>query len=273
MGGCSGDCGSCSSKSESCGSMKFKANDNSNIKRMIGVVSGKGGVGKSLTCAALASIMAGRGYNVGVIDGDILGASMPHIFGMKGGIMGDNGMMYPAITQRGIKLISINLLLDNPESPVVWRGSMLSNCLKQFYSDVIWEDIDYMFVDMPPGTGDIALTAFQSYPIDGIVIVTSPQDLVSMIVKKAYNMAKMLNVPIIGLVENMSYLTCPGCDSIIYPFGEGRAADVASDLSIKLLAKLPIDSKLAIACDNGKLEELSLLYFEPIADSVEEFFK
>lgn len=275
MSNCSGNCGNCASASEGgCGSTieKFKTNDNNRIKRVIGIVSGKGGVGKSLTTSALAVAMSKRGYSTGIIDGDITGASIPRIFGVKSGIMGDGKIMYPAVTRGGIKLISINLMLEQEDSPVIWRGSMLQNCLKQFWQDVMWEDIDYMFVDMPPGTGDVPLTAFQSLPLDGIIIVTSPQDMVAMIVRKAYKMAVMMNVPVIGIIENFSYMQCPDCGKKLYPFGEGQADKVASDMNCKMLARLPINTEFASACDTGMIEDIELGEYPAAADGVEAFF-
>lgn len=271
MSECGGDCSNCSTKGE-CGITKLKSNENSNIKRVIGVVSGKGGVGKSLTTSSLAVAMSRRGYSTAVLDGDITGASIPQIFGVGGGVMGDGKNIFPALTKGGIKLISINLMLDKPDSPVIWRGSMLQNCLKQFWQDVLWEDVDYMFVDMPPGTGDVPLTAFQSLPLDGIIIVTTPQDMVSMIVRKAYNMAKMMDVPIIGIVENLSYMECPDCGKRLYPFGEGKAEQVAENMGCKLLTQLPIDSAFAAACDNGSIEDADIKDYDKVADSIENYF-
>lgn len=270
---CNGDCGSCKS-SGGCESAikKDASNEYSRVKRVIEVVSGKGGVGKSLTTASLATIFARRGYSTAIIDGDITGASIPAVFGLSGGVMGDGKYIAPALTKSGIKTISINLMLESPDAPVIWRGAMLANALKQFWSDVIWEDVDYMFVDMPPGTGDIPLTAFQSLPVDGIVIVTSPQSLVSMIVKKAYNMAKAMNIPVIGIVENMSYIDCPDCSKRLYPFGEGRAEAVAEELGVPLLAVTPIKPEIAKACDEGNIEEIFIDSYEGAADKIEEFF-
>lgn len=274
MSECSGNCSSCGSKG-SCDSpiKKLDGNKNSKIKKVIGIVSGKGGVGKSLTTSCLATIFRAKGFETAIIDGDITGASIPNIFGLKAGIQTDGESMLPAITKTGIKAISINLLLETPDSPVVWRGSMLSNVLKQFWTDVNWGEVDYMFVDMPPGTGDIPLTAFQSLPIDGIIIVTSPQDLVSMIVKKAYNMAKLMNIPIIGIVENMSYIECSDCGKRIYPFGEGKAEKVAEELGVKLLAKTPINPSIAKACDDGAIEDITIPSYEQAADMIIDILK
>lgn len=274
MGDCNGNCSSCASKG-SCDSQikKLSNNDSSNIKKVIGVVSGKGGVGKSLTTASLAVAMQRRGFKTAIIDGDITGASIPNMFGMDAGVGSDGKLMQPAVSRTGIKAMSINLLLETPDTPVVWRGSILSSVLKQFWTDVNWGDVDYMFVDMPPGTGDIPLTAFQSYPLDGIVIVTSPQDLVSMIVKKAYNMANLMEVPVLGIVENMSYLDCPDCGKRIYPFGEGKAEVVAQELGVDLLAKSPINPTIARACDDGVIEDIVLECYEQAADKLVEKLK
>lgn len=274
MSECNGNCSSCSQKG-GCDSplKKLEQNKNSNIKKVIGIVSGKGGVGKSLTTASLASVFQAKGFKTAIMDGDITGASIPNMLGLTSGIASDGESMIPQESKTGIKAISINLLLETPDTPVVWRGSMLSNVLKQFWTDVRWGDIDYMFIDMPPGTGDIPLTAFQSLPIDGIVIVTSPQDLVSMIVKKAYNMAKLMNIPIIGIVENMSYIDCSDCGKRIYPFGEGKAEKVAEELGVKLLAKTPINPAIAKACDAGALEDISIPSYDKAADMIIEILK
>ncbi len=274
MSECNGNCSSCGAKG-SCDSpiKKLDANKNSKIKKVIGIVSGKGGVGKSLTTSMLATTFRARGFKTAIIDGDITGASIPNMFGLESGIASDGESMIPAETKTGIKAISINLLLETPESPVVWRGSMLSNVLKQFWTDVSWGEVDYMFVDMPPGTGDIPLTAFQSLPVDGIVIVTSPQDLVSMIVKKAYNMAKLMNIPIIGIIENMSYIECSDCGKRIYPFGEGKAEKVAEELGVKLLAKTPINPAIAKACDDGVIEDITIPSYEQATDMIIEILK
>lgn len=274
MSECNGNCSSCSSKG-SCDSVlkKLEQNKNSKIKKVIGIVSGKGGVGKSLTTASLASVFQSKGFKTGIIDGDITGASIPNMFGLESGIESDGESMIPAVSKTGIKVISINLLLETPDSPVVWRGSMLSNVLKQFWTDVRWGDIDYMFVDMPPGTGDIPLTAFQSLPIDGIVIVTSPQDLVSMIVKKAYNMARLMNIPILGIIENMSYIECTDCKKRLYPFGEGKAQQIADELGVKLLAKTPIVPAIAKACDNGEIENIDIPSYKDAANILVDILK
>ena len=257
--GCSGDCGSCSS---SCGDKDKKQKESfieaphelSRIKKVIGIVSGKGGVGKSLVTGLSAVEMQRRGYRTAVLDADITGPSVPQMFGVHERAKGYDGGMFPAETKTGIQLISVNLLLEKETDPVVWRGPVISGVVKQFWSEVVWTDVDYMFVDMPPGTGDVALTVFQSIPVDGIIIVTSPQELVSMIVEKAVNMAKMMDIPVIGIVENMSYAECPDCGKKIYIYGESHVDETAEKYGIPVLAKLPVDPKLAAACDKGVIE-------------------
>jgi len=221
---------------------------------VIAVVSGKGGVGKSLVTSLLATLTARRGHSTAILDADITGPSIPNVFGVHCGVEGDDMGIYPAETEGGVKLMSINLLLENETDPVVWRGPVIAGTVKQFWTEVVWGDVDYMFVDMPPGTGDVPLTVFQSLPVDGIIIVASPQELVGMIVEKAVNMAKMMNIPVLGIVENMSYIKCPDCDKKLYPFGEGKTIEVAKAHSIPLLAQLPIDPTLAKACDTGLVE-------------------
>ncbi len=227
-------------------------NKYSNIKNVIGVVSGKGGVGKSFVTSSLAVEMAKAGYKVGILDADITGPSIPKMFGAHDQIIGDDKGMYPYVTQEGIKIISINLLMEDEEAPVVWRGPVIAGVVKQFWNEVVWGDIDYLFVDMPPGTGDVPLTVFQSLPVTGIVIVTSPQELVQMIVKKAYNMAGMMHIPVLGLVENFSYLKCPDCGKEIKLFGESHIDETAAELGVKVLGKLPLDPKCAEIADRGE---------------------
>ena len=231
-------------------------NKYSDIKKVIGVVSGKGGVGKSLVSCLLASKCAKAGLKVGILDADITGPSVPKSFGITERAMQDDECLLPAVTSDGIKLMSINLLLEDVNSPVVWRGPVISGVIEQFWSDVRWGELDYLFVDMPPGTGDVALTVFQSLPIDGIVIVSTPQDLVKMIVNKAYNMAKMMNVPVLGLVENMSYYICPNCNEKINIFGESKIEETASELGVPVLAKLPINPEINKLVDAGKISEV-----------------
>lgn len=265
--GCSGSCGGCSKKG-SCSIEKLVANKNSNIKNVIGVVSGKGGVGKSLTTVALAAAFNKQGFKVGILDGDITGPSIPTMLGLDIGIVNDGEFMLPSVSHSGIKAISINLMLESEDTPVIWRGSMLANVFKMFWTDVAWGEIDYLFVDMPPGTGDIPLTAYQSLPLDGVVIVTSPQDLVSIIVKKAYNMAITMNIPVLGIIENMSYIDCSDCGSRIYPFGKGKAEAIAEALNIPLLAKNPINPTIAKACDQGVIEDLCLTQYQDVVEKI-----
>ena len=234
----------------------------SDVKHVIGIVSGKGGVGKSFVTASLANQMAKKGYKVGILDADITGPSIPKMYGLKGAAQADDKGIYPMETKNGIKVMSINLLLPTEETPVVWRGPILANMVKQFWTDVIWGDVDYLFVDMPPGTGDVPLTAFQSLPLEGIVIVTSPQDLVQMIVKKAYNMAGMMKVPVLGLVENYSYVQCPDCGRKIYVFGESHIDEIAAGLNIPVLGKMPIDPAYAAKADEGAFDQVDNPYVE-----------
>lgn len=260
MSECSHDCSSCG---ENCSSRKKDKSDflkpmnkYSDIKKVIGVVSGKGGVGKSLVSCLLASKCAKAGLKVGILDADITGPSVPKSFGITERAMQDDECLLPAVTSDGIKLMSINLLLEDVNSPVVWRGPVISGVIEQFWSDVRWGELGYLFVDMPPGTGDVALTVFQSLPIDGIVIVSTPQDLVKMIVNKAYNMAKMMNVPVLGLVENMSYYICPNCNEKINIFGESKIEETAAELGVPVLAKLPINPEINKLVDAGKISEV-----------------
>lgn len=256
MSECNHDCGSCS---QACGerdpkSLIEKPHELSKIKHVIGVVSGKGGVGKSMVTALLAVIMQRAGYKVAVLDGDVTGPSVPRAFGVHEKARGNDLGILPVSTKTGIELMSVNLLLPSETDPVVWRGPVISGTVKQFWTDVIWGDVDYMFVDMPPGTGDVPLTVFQSLPLDGIVLVTSPQELVSMIVEKALNMARMMDVPVLGLVENMSYILCPDCGKRIDIFGESQLAEVAKKFALPILGQLPMDPKLSAAVDAGMIE-------------------
>ncbi len=259
MSSCSGNCASCGSdcadrKAES---LLAKANPRSSVKKVIAVVSGKGGVGKSTVTSMLAVAMARKGKRAAVLDADITGPSAPTAFGVKECQGASEEGIYPALTRGGIQVMSINLLLDNPADPVVWRGPVIAGAVKQFWTDVIWEDVDYMFVDMPPGTGDVPLTVFQSLPVDGIVIVTSPQDLVSMIVSKAVRMANMMHIPVLGFVENYSYLECPDCGKRISVFGTSHLDEVAKEFKLPILARLPIDPAVAQAYDNGLMETVN----------------
>ena len=260
MSSCSGNCSTCSSSD--CGdrkkeSMLAQLNPKSTVKKVIGVVSGKGGVGKSTVTAMLAVAMAKSGKRVGVLDADITGPSAPTAFGVTECQGANEDGLYPAMTKTGIQVMSINLLLDDATSPVVWRGPVIAGAVKQFWTDVIWEDVDYMFVDMPPGTGDVPLTVFQSLPVDGIVIVTSPQDLVSMIVTKAVKMANMMHIPVLGFVENYAYLECPDCGKRINVFGESKLDSIAAEFGLPVLARLPIDPKVAQSYDNGQMESVN----------------
>ncbi|MBD5083253.1 MAG: Mrp/NBP35 family ATP-binding protein [Clostridiales bacterium] len=259
MSECNHNCSTCS---QNCGdrekpqSLLKPMNKYSNIKKVIGVVSGKGGVGKSLVSCLLASKCRKAGLKVGILDADITGPSVPKSFGVNSRAMQDEECLLPNVTESGIKMMSINLLLEDVNSPVVWRGPVISGVIEQFWTDVRWGELDYLFVDMPPGTGDVALTVFQSLPIDGIVIVSTPQDLVKMIVNKALNMAKMMNVPVLGLVENMSYFECPDCGKRFEIFGKSAIDETAAELGLPVLAKLPINPEINRLVDDGKIEEV-----------------
>lgn len=234
----------------------------SEIKHVIGIVSGKGGVGKSMATASLANLLAAKGYRVGIMDADITGPSIPRMYGLTGPAeAGDEGI-YPVMTDNDIKVMSINLLMPDPEMPVIWRGPVLANMVKQFWTDVIWGELDYLLVDMPPGTGDVPLTVFQSLPVDGIVIVTSPQDLVKMIVKKAYNMAETMKIPVLGVIENYSYLKCPDCGKEIPVFGKSKIDEVAKDMGVLVLGKMPIDPKLTELSDEGEFAKAENPYLD-----------
>ena len=234
----------------------------SDIKHVIGIVSGKGGVGKSMATASLANLLAAKGYRVGIMDADITGPSIPRMYGLTGPAeAGDEGI-YPVMTDNDIKVMSINLLMPDPEMPVIWRGPVLANMVKQFWTDVIWGELDYLLVDMPPGTGDVPLTVFQSLPVDGIVIVTSPQDLVKMIVKKAYNMAETMKIPVLGVIENYSYLKCPDCGKEIPVFGKSKIDEVAKDMGVLVLGKMPIDPKLTELSDEGEFAKAENPYLD-----------
>lgn len=274
MSECTHDCSTCSANCSSRQPSKEdfleKLNDLSSVRKVIGVVSGKGGVGKSLVTSMLAVTFNRRGFKTAILDADITGPSIPKAFGVKEKAHGTEQYIIPAITKTGIQMISVNLLLDNETDPVVWRGPVIAGTVKQFWTDVIWKDVDYMFVDMPPGTGDVPLTVFQSLPLDGIVIVTSPQELVSMIVSKAVNMAKLMDIPILGIVENMSYVECPDCGRKINVFGESKTDAVAAEFGLKVLAKLPLDPVLANNCDNGLIELFEGDWMESAADDIEK---
>ena len=256
-----GSCEGCASK-QNPQSMLEAMNAYSDVKHVIGVVSGKGGVGKSFVTASLAVKMAKAGYKVGILDADITGPSIPKMFGAHGQVVGDDKGMYPYETKEGIKIISINLLMEDEEAPVVWRGPVIAGAVKQFWNETVWGEVDYLFVDMPPGTGDVPLTVFQSLPVDGIVIVTSPQELVQMIVKKAFNMANMMHIPVLGVVENFSYLKCPDCGKQIKLFGESHIDEVAAGLGTKVLGKLPLDPEYAQHADAGEFYQMENSYLD-----------
>ncbi|MGN1182253.1 MAG: P-loop NTPase [Faecalibacillus sp.] len=269
MTNCSHNCEECS---QDCSERSFLApmNQHSNVKKVIGVVSGKGGVGKSSITALLALLKQREGKKVAVLDGDITGPSIGRVFGVENQQLMTNGEeIIPVVSQAGTKIISANLLLETSDTPVIWRGPVLAGVIKQFWSDVIWGNIDYMFVDMPPGTGDVPLTVFQSLPLDGIIIVTSPQELVGMIVGKAVNMAKQMNIPIIGMIENMSYVRCPDCDKKIYIFGKSHAQETADIYDLDLLGQLPLDSELTQLSDLGRVEDFHADWLDELAKRVE----
>ena len=273
MSDCTHNCGSCG---ESCSertepqSLIAEINMFSSYKKLIAVVSGKGGVGKSLVTSMLSVLMKRRENNVAILDADITGPSIPKAFGLKEKATGNELGLFPVKTKTDIGVMSVNLLLENESDPVVWRGPVIAGTVKQFWTDVIWGDVDYMFVDMPPGTGDVPLTVFQSLPVDGIIIVTSPQELVEMIVDKAVKMANLMNVPIIGLVQNMSYFKCEDCGKKHYPFGGGNIKEVAARHGIENIAELPINPEYAFNCDNGVIELFEGDYLDLMADAIEK---
>lgn len=274
---CTHDCGSCAS-CESCESKEKQdfrepLHVLSRVNKVIGVVSGKGGVGKSLVTSLLAAAMQRLGYHTAVLDADITGPSIPKMFGIQEKAYATEEGLIPVKSQTGIDVMSVNLLLEEDTAPVVWRGPVIAGAVKQFWTDVIWSDIDYMFVDMPPGTGDVPLTVFQSIPVDGIVIVSSPQELVSMIVSKAVNMANMMHIPVLGLVENMSYLTCPDCGKKISVFGDSKVDEVAEKFGIDVLARIPIDPAIAAACDAGEIEKLEANWLSETTGKLEALAK
>ena len=259
MSECTHDCSSCSEncaeRQSSPEDFRVKLSEGRSVKKVIGIVSGKGGVGKSMVTSLLACATMREGYKTAILDGDITGPSIPKAFGVHENLVGNiDGLIVPGSTAMGIDMVSVNLLLANETDPVIWRGPVLGGVIKQFWGETLWQNIDYMFVDMPPGTGDVPLTIFQSLPLDGIIIVASPQELVGMIVEKAANMARMMNIPILGLVENMSYVECPDCGRKIYVFGESHIDEIAAQYQVPVLAKIPMDPELAAACDAGKIE-------------------
>ena len=276
MSECNHDCGSCSANCESRTTDKTSFLEalapESKVKKVIGIVSGKGGVGKSLVTSMLAVSMNRKGHHTAILDADITGPSIPMAFGVadeRPAVTPDGRLMIPAKSLEGVEIMSANLLLENATDPVIWRGPVIAGAVKQFWTETLWQDVDYMFVDMPPGTGDVPLTVFQSLPVDGIIIVTSPQELVGMIVAKAVNMAKKMDVPILGIVENMSYLECPDCGKHINVFGESHTEQVAEEYGLKLLAQIPIDPKIAQMVDGGQIEYIEMPWFEEAVKAVE----
>jgi len=273
---CTHNCETCGENCPSKGGaqdLHAKLNELSSVKKVIGIVSGKGGVGKSVVTSMLSVLLKRRGFHTAVLDADVTGPSIPGMFGVTGNAEGSDVGIFPKRTKTGIDIISTNLLLEDASAPVVWRGPVIANLVQQFWSDVIWKDVDYMFVDMPPGTGDVPLTVFQSLPVDGIVIVASPQELVSMIVTKAVKMAEMMNIPILGLVENMSYVVCPDCGKQIPFFGEGHTQEIADKHNLKLLAKIPVDPSIARVCDGGMIELFEGNWLDAVADEIETICK
>ena len=270
MSECTHDCANCESKCEEAADFIEHPNSRSNIKRAVGIVSGKGGVGKSLVTSLLAAAAQRKGKNAAILDADITGPSIPRAFGIRERIAADDDGMIPAVSKKGTKVVSLNLMVDDETSPVIWRGPILAGVVKQFWSECSWGDVDYMFIDMPPGTGDVPLTVMQSIKLDGIVIVTTPQDLVTMIVEKAVNMARLMNIPVLALVENMSYMQCPDCGKKLYPFGEGKVEENAERYGISVTAQIPIDPVLAKACDSGNVESYETDALDKIMDMLEK---
>lgn len=274
---CNHDCSSCQAncadRKDKKDSLIEKTNEMSHVKKVIGVVSGKGGVGKSLVTSILAVLMQRRGYKTAILDADITGPSIPKIFGLKEKASASETGIFPVNSKTGIEIMSINLLLRNDSEPVIWRGPVIAGTVKQFWTDVIWNDVDFMFIDMPPGTGDVPLTVFQSIPVDGIVVVTSPQQLVSMIVSKAVKMAEMMNIPVLGIVENMSYFVCSNCETKHNIFGESHIDEIAKTHGIDLIAKIPIDTKLTAASDSGMIELFEGDWINVLADSFDKLIK
>ncbi len=270
MAECNHDCSNCSSKCASAkpSSLLAPANAGSKVKKIIGVVSGKGGVGKSLVTGLLASATARMGLKAGILDADITGPSVPRMFDVHGPVTGNDFGITPPESKGGVKVVSINLLLEKDTDPVVWRGALIAGTVKQFWTDVCWDEVDCLYVDMPPGTGDVPLTVFQSLPVDGIVIVASPQELVGMIVEKAVNMARMMNIPVLGIVENMAWMACPDCGKKLYPFGEGKTADVAARHGLPILAEIPIDPAIAALVDAGRVEDVRVSAIDGAVETV-----
>ena len=276
MSECTHNCETCGqncSERKSAADFREPPHAMSSIKKVIGVVSGKGGVGKSMTSAMLAVLLNRRGHHTAVLDADVTGPSIPKLFGIHQRAYGDENGILPARTKTGVDIMSVNLLLENEEDPVVWRGPVIAGAVKQFWQEVIWKDVDFMFVDMPPGTGDVPLTVFQTLPVDGIVVVASPQELVSMIVAKAVKMAEMMHIPVLGIVENMSYIACPDCGRKISIFGESHVDEIAAKFQLPVLAKMPIDPQLAKNADQGVIELFEGDYLDGAADAVEALLR
>lgn len=267
MAECNHDCANCASK-DTCTIVKAKLNDRSHIKKIVAVLSGKGGVGKSFVTSSLAVTLRREGYRVGILDADITGPSIPKAFGVKQKAVGEDNLIYPLLSKSGIKIISSNCLLENDTDPIVWRGPLLGGLIKQFYEDVLWEELDYLLIDMPPGTGDVALTVFQQLPVDDLIIVTSPQDLVSLIVTKALKMANMMNIHVLGVIENMSYLKCPNCDEKISVFGDSHLEEFAKEAGFNILGRLPIVSKNTKYVDEGNVELIDLPEINEVIDKI-----
>lgn len=270
---CTHDCGSCTANcaSREGGAPDFsaKANAHSHVKKVIGVVSGKGGVGKSMVTSLMSVLLRRRGLQTAILDADITGPSIPKAFGVREQLMASDEGIYPAQSATGIRMVSLNLLLDNETDPVVWRGPVIAGTVKQFWTDVMWGDVDFMFVDMPPGTGDVPLTVFQSLPVDGILIVTSPQELVGMIVEKAVHMAQMMNIPVLGIVENMAYFQCDACGKRHYIFGQSHLDEIAARNAIPVAAQIPMDPALSAACDSGKIEMVEAEWLNSLAEALQ----
>ena len=271
------DCSGCSKAGTCSGSCdeikKDELNPLASVKKVIGVMSGKGGVGKSSVTSMLAVAMSRKGYRTGILDADVLGPSIPKMFGIKGGVESTGNALFPKKSHNDIQIMSVNLLLENPNDPVIWRGAMVSGVVKQFWTDVIWDALDVLFIDMPPGTGDVPLTVFQSIPVDGVVIVTSPQELVKDIVEKSFGMARMMDIPVIGLIENYSYVLCPDCGKKIEIYGKGKTAEAAQSFGVPLLAEIPMDKDIAALSDSGDMDKVSVKYIEAAANQVEMYIK
>ena len=272
MSECNHDCSNCSSKCSQPESLLVSPNELSSIKKVIAVISGKGGVGKSMTTSLLSVLSQRRGNKTAILDADITGPSIPKAFGLKQRASGSQFGIIPVTTKTGIDVISVNLILENESDPVVWRGPVIANTVKQFWSEVIWSDIDYMFIDMPPGTGDVPLTVFQSIPIDGIIVVTSPQQLVSMVVEKAVKMAEMMNIPILGVIENYSYFKCPDCGKEHSIYGDSHIEEIAKSHGLKILGKMPIDPEIPNLADKGLIEMFNADYLDGCIDEIESRF-